>query len=669
MRPYSRVYFPAIDGLRALAVFAVILYHLDFDVLSGGFIGVDVFFVISGFLITRNIIDDVSAGKFNLSGFFYRRAKRLFPAFLFTVFISAILGWLLLSPTHLERFSESILYALISLSNFYFMSEAGYFEPSSVFRPLLHFWSLAVEEQFYLVWPIILIFLIKIKNGLYIVPALLLIGTASIIASEYKIDNIPAAVFFLTPFRLMEFSMGAVCVWFAKYKMGNWRAEVGLTSGLALIAYSVFFFDEETLFPGVNSLLPCLGSALVILSADARSTGAVLRNWIFVRMGLISYSLYLIHWPVIVFYKYWKYAPLSVSEKLALILISIICAEFMYRYIEQVFRLSNNKKNESTPLKFLTVSAACVTILTIPTVHAMNNGGWEWRLNDIKVIESKAAAYNCRDRKVISKEESNCTAGAEKYGQAEVLIIGDSHAEHLIAGIDYLGKKHNIKIDIWTHYGCPPIWGTYVMKKFGRDNWRAQCKQQIEEWEQVISSNRYRFIMLAGRWMDLYEPEGYGKTIRRSRLLVDRDTPTMDANISRRLFKTRLNATVEEIHKGGAKAIVFSQIPLRIKNMQDCNRVPGYLISEQHLQERCNDGTEYNDVIKRQLYTDETIRVLSSNNTMSVILSDFVCDTLIMRCKTVMDSTLIYHDDDHINKAGSFLIAQWMEGELIEFIK
>ena len=140
MRPYSRVYYPVVDGLRALAVLSVILYHSDFDTFSGGFIGVDIFFVISGFLITRNIVDDISAGKFSLSGFYYRRARRLFPAFIFTVFISAILGWLLLSPAHLERFSESILFAIVSLSNIYFLSEAGYFEPASAFRPLLHLW-------------------------------------------------------------------------------------------------------------------------------------------------------------------------------------------------------------------------------------------------------------------------------------------------------------------------------------------------------------------------------------------------------------------------------------------------------------------------------------------------------------------------------------------------
>ena len=669
MRPFSRVYYPAIDGLRAIAVFSVVLYHSDFDTFSGGFIGVDVFFVISGFLITRNIVDDVYAGKFSLSGFFYRRARRLFPAFYFTVFISALSGWLLLSPAHLERFSESILFAILSLSNFYFLSEAGYFEPASAFRPLLHFWSLAVEEQFYLVWPIMVVFLLKFRKGLYIIPALILLGTASVIASEYMIEDIPAAVFFLMPFRLMEFSIGALCVWFTRYKLENWKAELGIIVGLILIVYSALDFTEATAFPGASSLLPCIGSALVILSSGARLTGAALRNKLLVRIGLISYSLYLIHWPVFVFYKYWKFTPLSLSENFMLILVSFILAELMYRYIEQVFRLSPGKRNTSTPLKFLTTSAVGVAILVIPSVHAMSYDGWKWRLKSTETLASEAAEYNCRNIKEISKQESICTSGAEKSGPAEMLLIGDSHAEQLVTGLDYLGKKHNLKIDVWTHYGCPPISGTYVMKKFGRQHWREQCRQQIEQWEQAISSNRYRYIILAARWMDLYESEGYGKTKIRNRLLVERDNPDMDDSISRRLFSSRLRATVEQINKSGAKAIVISQIPLLTRNMQDCNRVPGYLVSETHLQERCDDGTEYNDVIKRQSYTDKTIRLLSSECTMSVILSDFVCDPELEQCKTVMDGTLVYHDDDHINKTGSLLAAKWLEGKFLEFVK
>jgi len=669
MRPYSRVYYPAVDGLRALAVLSVILYHSDFVAFSGGFIGVDIFFVISGFLITRNIVDDVSAGKFSLSGFYYRRARRLFPAFIFTVFISAILGWLLLSPAHLERFSESIIFAIVSLSNFYFLSEAGYFEPDSAFRPLLHFWSLAVEEQFYLFWPITLVFLLQLKKGIYIIPALFLIGAASVIASEYKIDEIPDAVFFLTPFRLMEFSLGALCVWFSQYKLGNCKSEIGLTAGLALIAYSIIFFNEETVFPGTNALLPCIGSALVILSGGAQFTGAVLRSRLPVRIGLISYSLYLIHWPVFVFYKYWKYSPLSLPEKFMLIIISLILAELMYRYIEQAFRMSPSIHSESTPLKFLVSSAVGVAILSIPAVHAMNHNGWEWRLNGGKGIGSESATYNCRNHKEISADEITCTAGLEKNGSAEVLLIGDSHAQQLITGIDYLGKNNKLKIDVWTHYGCPPIWGTYVMNKAGRQHWRARCKQQIELWEQAISSGRYRYIILAGRWMKLYEREGYDQSAIHTQYLVDRENPIMDERVSRRLFSSQLSKTVEEIKKGGAKAIIVSQIPLLVKNIEDCNKIPAYLVSEDHRQERCDDGTNYDDVTKRNFYTDKTIRMLSSESAMSVILSDYVCDPELNNCKTVMDGTLIYRDDDHLNNAGSFLVAKWLDAEFREFVK
>lgn len=576
---------------------------------------------------------------------------------------------MLLSPAHLERFSESILFAIVSLSNLYFLSEVGYFEPNSVFRPLLHFWSLAVEEQFYLVWPITLVFLLQLKRSIYIITALFLIGAASLIASEYKINDIPAAVFFLTPFRLMEFSLGALCVWFSQHKLGNNQSELGLMAGLALISYSIIVFDEETVFPGINSLLPCIGTALVILSGGARLSGAVLRSRLPVRIGLISYSLYLIHWPVIVFYKYWKYTPLSLTEKFMLIVISFIFAELMYRYIEQVFRLRPSIRCKSTPNKFLVSSAVGVAVLSIPAVHAMSNNGWEWRINGSESIENEAASYVCRNHKEISKVESICTAGADKIGQADVLLIGDSHAEHLVTGIDYLGKKYNLEIDVWTHYGCPPIFGTYVMQKFGRQHWREECKQQSTQWEQAISSSRYRHIILAGRWMNLYEPDGYGQSAIRTRFLVDDGNPVMDENVSRELFRSKLRSTVEEINKSGAKAIVISQIPLLVRNMQDCNKIPDYLVTERHRQKRCNDGTTYDDITERNFYTDKTIMELSSESSMSVILSDYVCDPGLRICKTVMDGTLIYHDDDHLNNTGSLLIAKWLEADFQEFVE
>jgi len=274
-------------------------------------------------------------------------------------------------------------------------------------------------------------------------------------------------------------------------------------------------------------------------------SGAMLRSRLSVRIGLISYFLYQMHWPVFVFYKYWKFAPLSLFEKFMLIVISFILAELMYRYIEQAFRVSRVAHNESTPLKFLVSSAVCVAFLSIPTVHAMNNNGWEWRLNGGEIAGSEAAAYNCHDRKEISKTESRCTLGADIIGQAEVLLIGDSHAEHLVTGIDYLGNKYNLKVDVWTHYDCPPIWGTYVMKKFGRQHWRATCKQKVTQWEREISSGKYRYIILAGRWINLYELEGYGQSKIRTRFLVDSEKPVMDASVARALFSSKLRATVE----------------------------------------------------------------------------------------------------------------------------
>ena len=333
MRPENRIYLPEVDGLRGIAVLSVVLFHLGIDSMSGGYIGVDVFFVISGYLITRNIVDDISLNRFSFSGFYYRRARRLFPALLFTIAISAVFSSLIFSPEHLERFAKSLIYAVLSISNFYFWEEAGYFDVSSSFKPLLHLWSLAVEEQFYLIWPAVLVLLFSVTKPRFIITSLLLLGLISIIAAEHIMQKDPAAAFYLTPFRIIEFSIGAACVWCTQYKMKNWQNELGMITGLVIIGYAVITFNKDTAFPGYNSLVPSLGAALVIICNSAKSAGIPLRNKLIVRVGLISYSLYLIHWPLLTFYTYWTFAPPGIPEMFVLLVISFILAELMYRYI------------------------------------------------------------------------------------------------------------------------------------------------------------------------------------------------------------------------------------------------------------------------------------------------------------------------------------------------
>jgi len=305
-----RDYRPDIDGLRAIAVLAVVLFHADIALFRGGFVGVDVFFVISGFLITRIILREVQQAnannvRFDYLRFYERRARRLFPALFVTTAIAFCAGAILMVPSHLERFSGALLSSLVWLSNVFFWTETGYFDSDAHLKPLLHTWSLSVEEQFYLIWPALLVALGTLGNLRWVLAGIVTISAISLLGAEMMHLSDSSAAFFLMPFRIYEFGLGALLVWFVERPPKNtWVLEGTLFLGLALIGASILLFRESSVVPGWLGLIPCLGAVGVIYAGRAPRLGMVLRNPAAVYIGRISYSLYLVHWPIVVFYRY-----------------------------------------------------------------------------------------------------------------------------------------------------------------------------------------------------------------------------------------------------------------------------------------------------------------------------------------------------------------------------
>ena len=343
-------YRPDIDGLRTIAVLAVLFFHLDIALFSGGYVGVDVFFVISGFLITRNIVNDIEAERFRFSNFYVRRARRLFPALFFTLALTLAVGAFILTPDHMARLGNSLIFALFSLSNFYFWSASGYFDTAAELKPLLHTWSLSVEEQYYLIWPAILVALMSRKSPRLVLCILVLTGLLSLYFTETWLSTDGAGAFYLPMFRVIEFAFGAVCVWACRYPPPtNAAAEILTALGLAMIALAVFAYDRETRFPGLAALTPCFGTALLIYAGPAKYLGRILDNRLCVGIGLTSYSLYLVHWPIIVYYKYWKLEPLSPLDQTIIVAVSIALATWMYFFIERPFRFGSKTKHYLRP--------------------------------------------------------------------------------------------------------------------------------------------------------------------------------------------------------------------------------------------------------------------------------------------------------------------------------
>ena len=327
-----------IDGLRSVAVLPVILFHAGFTVFSGGYVGVDVFFVISGFLITTILLGDLERGEFSILRFYERRARRILPA-LFTVMVVCVpFAWALMMPVELRGFGHSLAAVSLFISNVLFWQESGYFDTSAEEKPLLHTWSLAVEEQYYLLFPVMLFFLWKAGRNptLTVLCALSLISLA---AAEWGARNAPTANFYLIPFRAWELFAGSICALLARDGAALKPNGVLGGLGLGLIAVSVFLFDSTTPFPSLYALAPVVGTALVILYATPTTLpGRLLATRPMVGVGLISYSAYLWHQPL------FAYARLALRETppmalmSALALASLVLAWISWRFIEQPFR-------------------------------------------------------------------------------------------------------------------------------------------------------------------------------------------------------------------------------------------------------------------------------------------------------------------------------------------
>lgn len=439
----AATYRPDIDGIRAVAVSAVMLFHMGLSQISGGFVGVDVFFVISGFLITSILAREIAARSFSFRSFLMRRVRRLAPALIVVLLVTLAVGFFILAPAHYRLLGQSTVAAVLSASNILFWTEAGYFDEAALYKPLLHTWSLGVEEQFYLVWPLLILFLLKLGSR----PALIALGAISLIsliAAELFMNRAPDAVFFLMPFRIYEFGFGAAI---ALLPLPQWRntllRDFVSVLGLSLIVLSFFVINETTRFPGMSALLPCLGASLLIVAGAHGAANRLLAIAPMVGLGRISYSLYLVHWPVVVYFAYIYGPPNQLLETALLTALCLELAILVYRFVEKPFRIPTADGAgfaiSRRSLVALTSTAGTLTIVLSGAVIA--DRGMVWRmpadliaLSEIGSIESAVRRARIR----VSTCQFRANTAASYYEAFEsclpadrsnmVVVIGDSHA-------------------------------------------------------------------------------------------------------------------------------------------------------------------------------------------------------------------------------------------------
>jgi peptidoglycan/LPS O-acetylase OafA/YrhL len=326
-------FLPGIEGMRALAVGVVLLFHLDISFFGGGYLGVDLFFVISGFIISRNILSDIALGKFTLKDFYIRRFRRLLPALLVTVLLTLIAGLFLLPPAELANTAESAIYAVFSLANFHFWLGSGYFDAAADAKPLLHTWSLSVEEQFYLFWPALLLVLATTRRRVTIILLLLLFSLASALLWR---DVIADAIFYLLPFRLHQLMAGALVAVLSlrvSKDLGN------LTTLLATAGFiCVAVFVSGSYSPAVGAAAVTALGCLLLLGAETRLALTLYGNRPMQWIGQRSYAIYLVHWPIIVLFKFGTDFVLSATERALLLSLTLIAAALLHKYVEEPFR-------------------------------------------------------------------------------------------------------------------------------------------------------------------------------------------------------------------------------------------------------------------------------------------------------------------------------------------
>lgn len=481
-------YRSEIDGLRAIAVVPVILFHARFDLFSGGFVGVDVFFVISGYLITTIIINEMENGTFTLLRFYERRARRILPSLFFVVLCCIPAAWFLLLPSDMKDFAQSVVAVATFSSNILFWIESGYFATEAELKPLLHTWSLAVEEQFYILFPL---FLMAVwRSGLRaIVGLLILMFVVSLAVAHWGAYNNPSATFYLLPTRAWELLIGAFAAFYLQrtsvsfpYWLNNWLSAFGL----AAILYSVFAFDEATPFPSLYALVPTAGTVLIILfSLRGTWTHTILSLKSVVGLGLISYSLYLWHQPVFAFWRHYNLLEPAYTQMLSAAFISFILAIVTYYVVEAPFRGKSAALNRR---QIFSGSSVVLGALVALGLAGHLTTGFPQRNENVSIwenfLDNRRPKRSCTIGFEPTKLES-CSFGPEGR-EVQVLAIGDSHIGQWSDILANIASDNQIHIEIIAKSACAIPEVEYFYKGIGRKYkectiWRENLLSHIQE--------------------------------------------------------------------------------------------------------------------------------------------------------------------------------------------
>ncbi len=635
-----------IDGLRALAVVPVVLNHAGVPGFPGGFVGVDVFFVISGFLITAILAGEIQDGRFSLAGFYERRVRRILPA-LFAVLVAClVVGYFRLIPTHYEELGQSTLATLLFVSNIWFWVESlNYFGNTVALNPLLHTWSLSVEEQFYVVFPILLWALMRYTQRWTVVVIALLVALSFVLSWREAISD-PEEAFFMTQYRVWELGLGALLALVPLRAPSSLATSAVGLLGLLAIAIAIAIYGNETPFPGLAAALPCLGAVALIWAGSAARPGPasqLLSLPPVVWIGLISYSLYLWHWPVMAYTRIQQSSPeLEPLTATICIAVSVVLAALSWRFIERPFRRGG--RIFTTRRRVFGSTGVAAAALFGAALVVDQSDGVEARLPDnvlaIRASDQKwETPVECRDSDF---RKPDCVSSA---GPLDILIWGDSHSGSIWTTVAAMAGNDGLVAATVSRPGCAPFLG---VSRAMQGRARRQCSLHNHRvLKDVLEGDDIQTVVLFARWPLWAEGERPEGEAGRPFKLVDLEgEPTrVDADTQLGVFERGLERTVEALAASGREVLIVGGAPEIGWHVRHAREYAAFL------NRALPDAPTLEDVRARHGRADRIIADIAQRHGATFLpFAETICAPV---CPVEADGLGLYNDDDHFNRRGA----------------